>query len=175
MMYLYASTNAKMNIELFREHNASRKIQCAPLEVKKVPVKFPPHYATVEPSLGKLVFTDECTVKRVDLESNTQYVVLSLSKELKNWILSVDDTPRDDIRLSRFKYAFGGSENLSIRIWKDGERVDDVLESGCTVRCAFQMRNSKGNMYFDLHRDIELVTAGAKRRKVVYLSDGDSD
>ena len=110
----------------------------------------------------------------VDLESNTQYVVLSLSKELKNWILSVDDTPRDDIRLSRFKYAFGGSENLSIRIWKDGERVDDVLESGCTVRRAFKCA-LKGNMYFDLHRDIELVTAGAKRRKVVYLSDGDSD
>lgn len=164
-----------MNIELFREHNASRKIKCEPLEAKPVPVVFPPHYSSVKPEYGKLVLLDECTVSRVDLESDTQYIVLQLSKGAKEWIMTVDGETRDDIRLSRFKYAFGGAENAPIRTWKHGDRVDEHVERGSVVRCAFTMRLSKGNVYFDLHRDIDIVKSSSKRRKVVYLSDGDSE
>ena len=167
----------KMNVELFRKHLASRKFTPEPLRTGTVAVELPPHISKGTAT----AMLDTCRVLAVDFGGNRDMVILELSDKMSNLIFEresqeTDAEKRTDIRLSRFKRAYGGMMNPPIRIWTpEGERSQERIVPGCLVKCGFTMRVSKGKSYFDLHNDIVLVegTHHSKRRKVEYFSDGD--
>ena len=168
-----------MNVELFRKHLASRKIKPEPLRTGIIPLVLPPHIS----SGATTVMLDPCKVLAAEFGGNRELVILELEPSLAKLIhkresSETDAEIRNDIRLSRFKRAYGGMLNPPIRVWtEDGERSNARITPGCIVKCGLTMRVSKGKAYFDLHRDIILVkgTKQSKRRKVEYFSDGDSE
>lgn len=168
-----------MNVELFKKHLASRKIKPEPLQTGEVPVEFPPHISEGK----KTAMLDPCRVLAAEFGGNRDMVILELNDTMAQLIYDreskeTDAEKRTDIRLSRFKRAYGGILNPPVRVWTpDGERSNDKIVPGCLVKCALTMRVSKGKTYFDLHNDIVMVEAArnSKRRKVEYFSDGEDE
>lgn len=166
-----------MNVELFRKHIASRKITPEPLRTGAIKLELPPHISHGSAT----AMLDTCRVVAAEFGGNRDMVILELTDKMSNLIYKresekTDAEKRTDIRLSRFKRAYGGMMNPPIRIWTpDGKRSKERIVPGCLVKCGFVMRVSKGKTYFDLHNDIILVegTQMSKRRKVEYFSDGD--
>lgn len=165
-----------MNITLFKNHYASRKIVCRPLEVGSVPISLPKHYDEGE----KTFLLDQGRILHVDLNKSNQSLIIDLTEKNREWLkkkYKVEDT---DIRLSRFKRAYGGMMNPPIRIWQNTEKgytlYEGSLSRGCIVQCACTPTKNKGKLYFELHRDIVLVEKPrqSKRKKVEYFSDDGS-
>ena len=167
----------KMNVELFRKHIASRKFKTEPLRTGTIAMELPPHISKGTAT----AMLDTCRVLAAEFGGNRDMVILELGDNMSKLIYEreskkPDAERRTDIRLSRFKRAYGGMMNPPIRIWTpEGERSQERIVPGCLVQCGFVMRVSKGKTYFDLHNDIVLVegTRHSKRRKVEYFSDGD--
>ena len=165
-----------MNITLFQKHYASRKIVCRSLEVGTVPISIPKHY-----SKGENTFLlDEGRLLHIDLKKSNQSLILDLSEKTQEWLKKKFNVEGTDIRLSRFKRAYGGMMNPPIRIWektgKDYVLYEGSLSRGCVVQCGCTPTKNKGKLYFELHRDIVLVKKPRqlKRKKVEYFSDGGS-
>ena len=162
-----------MNVELFKVHLASRKINPEPLRTAKFQLELPGHY-----SKGcNTALLDPCRVLFCNLEQGTQSIILNVSNNSKifDWIRQFADYEGQDIRLSRFQRAYGGMMNPPIRVWE--KQGDSYVQSkhkvkvGSLVQCACTVRESKGKTYFDLHRDIVLLESGTKSAQ--YFSDED--
>ena len=165
-----------MNITLFKSHYASRKIVCQPLEVGSVPISLPKHY-----SKGENTFLlDKGRLLHVDLSKSNQNLIVDLSAKTQKWLKTKFGFEGTDIRLSRFKRAYGGMMNPLIRIWEKNEdgysKYEGNLTRGCIVQCGCTPTKNKGKLYYELHRDIVLVEKPrqTKRKKVEYFSDDDS-
>ena len=162
-----------MNIELFKKHYASRKIVCRPLQVGEVPISLPNHYSKGE----KTFLLDTSRVLHVDFNKSNQCIILDLHEKSKEWLHDNYDHQGTDVRLSRFKRAYGGMMDPPIRIWEKSDsgyiRYGGNITRGCLVQCSCTPTKSKGKMYFELHRDIVLVEkpVQVKRKKVEYFSD----
>ena len=162
-----------MNVEMFRTHLASRKINPEPLRTAVVPLELPSHYS--EGSNTALL--DPCRVLFVSLDQGTQSIILNIPNHSKvfDWVNSFAEYSGKDIRLSRFQRAYGGMMNPPVRVWeKEGDkyvRSKKKIKVGSLVQCACTVRESKGKVYFDLHRDIVLVDTGSKSAD--YFSDED--
>jgi hypothetical protein len=165
-----------MNITLFKKHYASRKIVCQALETGSVPISLPKHYDQGE----KTFLLDQGRILHVDLNKSNQYLILDISEKTQQWLKQTFDIEGTDIRISRFKRAYGGMMNPPIRIWEKNEdtyvKYEGNLSRGCIVQCGCTPTKNKGKLYFELHRDIVLITKPrqAKRKKVEYFSDDDS-
>ena len=165
-----------MNITLFKKHYASRKIVCQPLKVGSVPISLPKHYSQGE----KTFLLDESRILHVDLNKSNQYLIVDLPEKTQQWLKQEFEIEGTDIRLSRFKRAYGGMMNPPIRIWEKNEddyvKYEGNLTRGCIVQCGCTPTKNKGKLYFELHRDIVLIEKPrqAKRKKVEYFSDDDS-
>jgi hypothetical protein len=165
-----------MNIQLFKKHYASRKIVCRPLQTGSVPIALPKHYSEGE----KTFLLDTGRVLHVDLTKSNQCVILDLDEKSKQWLQGNYELEGTDIRLSRFKRAYGGMMNPPIRIWEKTEsgyvKYEGNITRGCLVKCGCTPTKSKGKTYFELHRDIVLVDkpVQTKRKKVEYFSDEES-
>lgn len=162
-----------MNIEQFKIHLASRKVNPEPLRTAEVGLDLPPHYS--EGSNTALL--DPCRVLFCNLDQGTQSVILNIpnNSRIFDWVRQFAEYNGKDVRLSRFQRAYGGMMNPPIRVW---EKVGDTyvrstqkVKVGSLVQCACTVRESKGKTYFDLHRDIVLLESGTK--SVVYFSDED--
>jgi hypothetical protein len=171
-----------MNLENFRLHVASRKFKTEPLRTGEIPLKLPPGFAKATAKAAKAtVMLEPCRVLSVDFGVNREVLILELTPKCTEWLYNlekqhVDNAQRrGDIRLSRFKRAYGGMMNPPLRVWtKELERSDKRIQQGCTVGCGITPRFSKGRTYFDLHRDIVLHAVPASK-KVEYFSDGDDE
>lgn len=165
-----------MNIALFKKHYASRKIVCQALETGEVSICLPKHYSEGE----KAFLLDPARVLHVDFSKSNQYVILDLSEESQAWLKTTFQHEGTDIRVSRFKRAYGGMMNPPIRIWEKTSngytRYEGSLKRGSLVQCGCLPTKSKGKLYFELQRDIVLVenTRPTKRKKVEYFSDEES-
>ena len=170
-----------MNIESFRKHTASRKPKPIPLRAKKKEFALPGLYTECD-TPGKTVRLETCTVSHIDFNKPTQTLIVDLSdhEKFNAWLKQVYNIERvyKDVKLSRFKRAFGGIMNPHIRIWshKDGtySQIEKNIQPGDTVQCAFTARVSKNRIYFDLHRDIVLEKQH-ETKNYAYFSDGDED
>lgn len=162
-----------MNVELFKVHLASRKINPEPLRTAEVQLELPGHYSKG----SNTALLDPCRVLFCNLEQGTQSIILNLPNNSRvfDWIRQFADYEGKDIRLSRFQRAYGGMMNPPIRVWeKQGDtyvRSKRKVKVGSLVQCACTVRESKGKTYFDLHRDIVLIESGTK--SVSYFSDED--
>ena len=165
-----------MNISLFKKHYASRKIVCRPLEVGKVPISLPKHYSEGE----KTFLLDQGRILHVDLNKSNQSLIIDLPEKTQKWLKERYKVEGTDIRLSRFKRAYGGMMNPPIRIWQKTDEgfalYEGSLTRGCVVQCGCTPTKNKDKLYFELHRDIVLVEKPrqAKRKKVEYFSDDGS-
>ena len=165
-----------MNIEQFKEHYASRKIVCRPLEVGKVPISLPKHYSEGEQTF----LLDQGRILHVDLNKSNQSLIVDIPEKTQQWLKKNFKVEGTDIRLSRFKRAYGGMMNPPIRIWQKTDEgyvlYEGNLTRGCVVQCGCTPTKNKNKLYFELHRDIVLVEKPrqAKRKKVEYFSDDDS-
>lgn len=165
-----------MNIENFKIHYASRTIICRALETGKVPICLPKHYNEGE----KTFLLDAGRILHVDLNKSNQSIILDLSENSKKWMKKKFQLEGTDVRLSRFKRAYGGMMNPPIRVWEETDdgykRCESSLTRGCIVKCGCTPTKNKKKIYFELHRDIVLVEKPrqAKRKKVEYFSDDDS-
>ena len=165
-----------MNIESFKKHYASRKIVCKALEVGAVPISLPKHYSEGE----KTFLLDSGRILHIDLEKSNQSIILDLSEKTREWLQETFKVEGTDIRLSRFKRAYGGMMNPPIRVWEkfgdEYKKYEGSLTRGCVVQCGCTPTKNKGKLYFELHRDIVLVEKPrqSKRKKVEYFSDDDS-
>lgn len=168
-----------MNIESFKRHNASRKPQPIPLRAKKKEFALPEPYTACEKP-NQTVRLDSCRVSHINFNKPTQTLIVDLNEpeKFKAWLKQVYNIEREfsDVKLSRFKRAFGGILNPHIRIWSlqngtYGQIVKNI-QPGDTIQCAFTPRVSKGKVYFDLHRDIVLVKQH-ETKKYAYFSDED--
>ncbi len=164
-----------MNITLFKQHYASRKITCKPLQVGNVPISLPQHYSKG----GKTFLLDAGRILRFDLQRSNQSLIIDLAEESQKWLKKKFNFEGSDIRVSRFKKAYGGMMNPPIRVWEETEqgyvKYEGNLSRGCLVKCGCTPTRTKGKLYFELHRDIVLVEKPrqAKRKKVEYFSDHD--
>lgn len=162
-----------MNVELFKVHLASRKINPEPLRTAEVQLELPGHYSEG----SNIALLDPCRVLFCNLEQGTQSIILNVPNHSRifDWIRQFAEYEGKDIRLSRFQRAYGGMMNPPIRVWeKQGDiyvRSKHKVKVGSLVQCACTVRESKGKTYFDLHRDIVLVDSGTK--SVSYFSDED--
>ena len=162
-----------MNIEHFKVHLASRRVNPEPLRTAEVFLELPGHYT--EGSNTALL--DPCRVLFCNLEQGTQSIILNVpnNSRIFGWIRKFAEYDGKDVRLSRFQRAYGGMMNPPIRVWeKDGDtyvRSTQMVYVGSLVQCACTVRSSKGKTYFDLHRDIVLIESGTK--SVSYFSDED--
>lgn len=162
-----------MNVEHFKVHLASRKINPEPLRTADIHLELPGHYT--EGSNTALL--DPCRVLFCNLEGGTQSVILNIpnNSRIFDWIRQFAEYDGNDMRLSRFQRAYGGMMNPPIRIWeKQGDkyvRSSKKVKVGSLVQCACTVRESKGKTYFDLHRDIVLVETGTNSAD--YFSDED--
>jgi len=162
-----------MNVELFKVHLASRKINPEPLRTAKVQLELPGHYSKG----SNTALLDPCRVLFCSLDQGTQSVILNVpnNSRIFEWVRQFAEYEGKDIRLSRFQRAYGGMMNPPIRVWeKQGDtyvRSKDKVKVGSLVQCACTVRESKGKTYFDLHRDIVLIESGTK--SVEYFSDED--
>ena len=164
-----------MNVEAFKQHLASRKIHPEPLRTKEIPLELPTHYAVGGDNPAP-VLLDACRVLFVDLKKSAQTIILDLGNtSVGTWLQHTFEYDKQDIRLSRFQRAYGGMMNPPIRMWRETKggyvRWKGNLSIGSIVQCACTPRESKGNLYFDLHRDIVVVEA--KTKTVDYFSDED--
>ena len=164
-----------MNADAFRVHLASRKITPESLRTRDIPLELPPHFLTAE-SETSTVLLDPCRILFVDLKKSTQTVIIDIgNSSVSEWLQKVCGYDKQDIRLSRFQRAYGGMMNPPIRLWKEEAgnfvRWEGQLSIGSIVQCGCTVRESKGSMYFDLHRDI--VVVDAKTKTVEYFSDED--
>ena len=165
-----------MNITLFKKHYASRKIVCRALEVGKVPIALPRHYSEGE----KTFLLDQGRILHVDLNKSNQSIILDISENTQQWLKKKFNVEGTDVRLSRFKRAYGGMMNPPIRVWQKTDEGHTLYEGsltrGCIVQCGCTPTKNKGNLYFELHRDIVLVEKPrqSKRKKVEYFSDDGS-
>jgi len=153
-----------MNIELFRQHTASRRIVPVALDDSPVIDTGPESFRVG----GNML--NACTVLAVDLSGDRQYIFIELDKESAEWIFSeerklVEAKLRTRLRVSRFRRGFDG-------MTKPRLRYTGRVEPGGEVRVCVTLRASKGRAYFDLGRDIE-VTREPERAAVPYLSDGE--
>tara|TARA_B100000683_G_scaffold181126_2_gene174438 strand:- start:4390 stop:4902 length:513 start_codon:yes stop_codon:yes gene_type:complete len=163
------------NLETFRVHLASRKFKPEPLRTGKIPLKLPPDFTS-----GKgTVMLEPCRVLSVDFGASREALILELTPKCTEWLYNLEKQNvenaqrRGDVRLSRFKRAFGGMMNPPLRTWtKALQRTDARISPGAVVQCGITPRFSKGKAYFDLHRDIVVHEAG-KIKKAQYFSDGD--
>jgi hypothetical protein len=117
----------------------------------------------------------------VDFGVNREVLILELTPKCTEWLYALETKAfgkagrRGDVRLSRFKRAYGGMMNPPLRVWtKKLERSNTRIQQGCVVGCGITPRFSKGKAYFDLHRDIVLHEAPACK-KAEYFSDGDDE
>ena len=162
-----------MNVEHFKVHLASRKINPEPLRTAEVQLQLPGHYSTG----SNTALLDPCRVLFCNLEQGTQSIILNVpnNSRIFDWIRQFAEYEGKDIRLSRFQRAYGGMMNPPIRVWeKQGDtyvRSKHKVKVGSLVQCACTVRESKGKTYFDLHRDIVLIESGTK--SVSYFSDED--
>ena len=162
-----------MNVEHFKVHLASRKINPEPLRTAEVKLELPVHYSTG----SNTALLDPCRVLFCNLEQGTQSIILNVTNNSRifDWIRQFAEYEGKDIRLSRFQRAYGGMMNPPIRVWeKQGDtyvRSKHKVKVGSLVQCACTVRESKGKTYFDLHRDIVLIESGTK--SVSYFSDED--
>ena len=163
----------KMNAELFKVHLASRKIVPEPLRTAEVRLELPSHYS----SGCNTALLDPCRVLFANLDQGTQSIILNIPNNSKilDWVQSFAEYGGKDIRLSRFQRAYGGMMNPPIRVWEKQSgkyvRSNKKVKVGSLVQCACTVRESKGKVYFDLHRDIVLLETGTK--SVQYFSDDD--
>lgn len=164
-----------MNLPLFKKHYASRKIVCRPLQTGKLEIALPNHYSKGD----KTFLLDTARILHVDLTKSNQSIIIDLSTDSKHWIQKTFALDTTDLRLSRFKRAYGGMMNPPIRIWEKTEdgysRFEGSLTRGCLVQCGCTPTKNKGKLYFQLHRDIVLIEKPRqkKRKKVKYFSDED--
>jgi hypothetical protein len=167
------SSLSKMNIDQFKLHLASRKVNPEPLRTAEVQLELPSHYSNGT----NTALLDPCRVLFCNLEQGTQSIILNVPNKsnIFKWIRQFSDYEGKDIRLSRFQRAYGGMMNPPIRVWEkcgDGfVRSKHKIKVGSLVQCACTVRESKGKTYFDLHRDILLIESGT--RSVSYFSDED--
>lgn len=165
-----------MNLELFKTHYASRKIVCRPLEVGTVPISLPKHYSEEE----KTFLLDTCRILHIDLNKSNQCIILDLADKSRLWLENAHNYEGTDLRLSRFKRAYGGMMNPPLRVWQKTDSgyvpYEGKLTRGCLVKCGCTPTKSKGKVYYELHRDIVLVEkpVQTKRKKVEYFSDEES-
>lgn len=163
----------KMNKELFKVHLASRKINPEPLRTAEVGLDLPSHYS----SGCNTASLDPCRVLFANLDQGTQSIILNIpnNSNILDWVQSFAEYEGKDIRLSRFQRAYGGMMNPPIRVWEKQSgkyvRSSKKVKVGSLVQCACTVRESKGKVYFDLHRDIVLLETGTK--SVQYFSDED--
>ena len=163
------------NLESFRVHVASRKFNPEPHRTGAIPLKLPPDFTN-----GKgTVMLEPCRVLSVDFGASREVLILELTPKCTEWLHALETEAfgkagrRGDVRLSRFKRAYGGMMNPPLRVWtKDLERSNTRIQHGAVVACGITPRFSKGKAYFDLHRDIVLHETPALK-KVEYFSDGD--
>lgn len=162
-----------MNVDQFKIHLASRKFTPEPLRTAEVRLELPGHYTTGSNS----ALLDPCRVLFVDFSRGTQSIILNIpnSSRIFDWVRQFASYSGQDMRLSRFQRAYGGMMNPPIRVWeRNGDeyvRSTKKVKVGSLVQCACTVRESKGKVYFDLHRDIVLVETGTK--SVQYFSDDD--
>ena len=165
-----------MNLAVFKKHYASRKIMCQPMQTGAVPIILPKHYKEGE----KTFLLDAARILHVDLTKSNQSIILDLSKDSIEWLKEHYHIEGTDLRLSRFKRAYGGMMNPAIRVWEKTDtgytKYNGSLTRGCVVKCGCTPTKNKGKQYFELHRDIVLVEKPrqAKRKKVEYFSDEES-
>lgn len=163
----------KMNAELFKVHLASRKVNPEPLRTAEVSLDLPSHYTTG----CKTSLLDPCRVLFANLDQGTQSVILNIPNKsnILDWVNTFAIYDGKDMRLSRFQRAYGGMMNPPIRVWekKSGKyvRSNKKVKVGSLVQCGCTVRESKGKVYFDLHRDIVILETGTK--SVQYFSDDD--
>ena len=113
----------------------------------------------------------------MNLEQGTQSIILNIpnNSDIFTWVNKHTEYSLQDIRLSRFQRAYGGMMNPPVRVWE--KRGDSYIRSnkkitvGSVVQCSCTIRENKGKVYFDLHRDIIFVESGTK--SVSYFSDED--
>ena len=162
-----------MNIEHFKMHLASRKFTPEPLRTAEINLALPDHYSNG----GKTVLLDPCRVLFVNLIQGTQSIILNVPNNsgIFGWVNKHTEYTLQDIRLSRFQRAYGGMMNPPIRVWEKKEgsyiRSKKRITVGSVVQCGCTIRENKGKVYFDLHRDIIFVESGTK--SVSYFSDED--
>jgi len=162
-----------MNIDHFKVHLASRKFTPEPLRTAQSSLELPGHYSGGQ----NTALLDPCRVLCSDLDQGTQRIILNVPNNSKifDWVRQFASYSRQDIRLSRFQRAYGGMMNPPIRIWeKQGDayvRSVQKVKVGSLVQCACTVRESKGRVYFDLHRDIVVFDSGTKSS--AYFSDED--
>ena len=163
----------KMNAELFKVHLASRKIKPEPLRTAEINLELPSHYTEG----CKTALLDPCRVLFADLDQGTQSIILNIpnNSNILSWVRSFAEYEGKDIRLSRFRRAYGGMMNPPIRVWEKQSgkyvRSNKKVKVGSLVQCACTVRENKGKVYFDLHRDIVILETGTK--SVQYFSDED--
>ena len=109
-----------MNIEHFKVHLASRRVNPEPLSTAEVFLELPGPYT--EGSNTALL--DPCRVLFCNLEQGTQSIILNVpnNSRIFGWIRQFAEYDGKDVRLSRFQRAYGGMMNPPIRVWeKDGD------------------------------------------------------
>lgn len=162
-----------MNVEHFKVHLASRKIITEPLRTAEIALELPGHYAGGH----NTALLDPCRVLFVSFEQGTQSIILNVpnNSAIFDWVRQFATYTGQDLRLSRFQRAYGGMMNPPIRVWeKRGDtyvRSKQKVKVGSLVQCACTVRESKGKVYFDLHRDIVMLESGT--RSATYFSDED--
>lgn len=160
-----------MNAELFKVHLASRKVIPEPLRTAEISLDLPSHYTNG----SKTALLDPCRVLFANLDQGTQSIILNIpnSSKILDWVNGFAKYERKDLRLSRFQRAYGGMMNPPIRVWEKQTgkyiRSKKKVKVGSLVQCACTVRESKGKVYFDLHRDIVILETGTK--SVDYFSD----
>lgn len=154
-------------------HLASRKFTTEPLRTAEIALELPGHYAGGH----NTALLDPCRVLFVNFEQGTQSIILNVpnNSAIFDWVRQFSSYTGQDLRLSRFQRAYGGMMNPPIRVWeKHGDtyvRSKQKVKVGALVQCACTVRESKGKVYFDLHRDIVMLESGT--RSATYFSDED--
>lgn len=162
-----------MNIDHFKVHLASRKFTPEPLRTAEIALELPGHYSEGQ----NTALLDPCRVLFCNLDQGTQSIILNVpnNSRIFDWVHQFASYSGQDIRLSRFQRAYGGMMNPPIRVWeKQGDkyvRSSQRVKVGSLIQCACTVRESKGKVYFDLHRDIVLIDSGTKSS--AYFSDED--
>jgi hypothetical protein len=162
-----------MNVEHFKVHLASRKITTHALRTAESSLELPGHYSEGH----NTALLDPCRVLFVNFDQGTQSILLNVSNTSRifDWVRQFADYEGQDLRLSRFQRAYGGMMNPPIRIWEKKDktyvRSEQKVKVGALVQCACTVRESKGRVYFDLHRDIVILESGTK--STAYFSDED--
>ena len=162
-----------MNVEHFKVHLASRSFTTETLRTAESVLELPGHFSGGHNS----ALLDPCRVLFISLDRGTQSIILNVPNKssIFDWVRKFANYTGQDLRLSRFQRAYGGMMNPPIRIWekKDDEYVRSTqkVKVGALVQCACTVRESKGRVYFDLHRDIVLLESGTK--STAYFSDED--